>query len=541
MTMTTMKTNIKSLITITLLSAVIASCKQDMISLQPQETVQPVTPSKGGADFTKYVAIGNSLTAGFQAGALFNDGQKNSFPAILSKQFSLAQGTTLTFNQPDINSVNGYNSSYSNPGAGVIRGRLVLFTPDTDGSTAHVAPTPAGQPGVPAPYNTADLPTAYTGDTTKLNNFGVPGIILVQCLIPGTGTPGSPYENKLYTRFASKPGTSTILGDAIRKQPTFFTFDLGNNDVLGYATTGGDGSIALTSHSDFLTYYTGAIQKLMGLTSAKGVVATIPNVTTIPFFYTVKWNAIGLDQANATALMDPATGFGGYNTILSSIAGNQALLTNFGLTAADLNSRKVNFTASATNAILIKDETLTDLGPVLDYLKSAGAITAAQRAGMAPYQQIRQANSNDLIPLSAGGVLGKTGTFGILGVSEPLGDKYVLIPSETTAILQATADFNNIINTVVSTYGSNRIAVADVNAAFSSFVTNKAIISDGVMIQPTFSPPFAAFSEDGVHPNSRGYAYMANIFIDAINAKFGAVVPKASLADYGGTGLPLHP
>jgi hypothetical protein len=538
-----MKTIIKNITLAALMAGGVMSCKQEIITFDKPATVTPPTYTKGTADFTKYVSLGNSLTAGYQAGALFTEGQQNSFPLILSKQFSIAQGSTITFNQPDINSVNGYNSAYSNPGAGVILGRLVLFA--ADGVQAHAVPTPAGYPGVPSPYNTADVPSAYTGDKSKLNNFGVPGILLGQALIPQTGGPssGNPYFNPLYARFASNPGTSTIIGDAIATQPTFFTFDLGNNDVLGYATTGGDGSIGLTSHANFLSYYTNAIGALMTNTSANGVVATIPNVTTIPFFYTIKWNAVPLDATTATALMDPATGFGGYNAILDGIISNSALLTNFGLSAAELTSRKVSYTASANNPILITDETLKDLGPVLDYMKSVGAITAAQRTAMTPYQMIRQTTSTDLIPLTAGGILGtkvNNNPLYINGVTIPLADKYVLIPSETAAILTATADFNATISSVASGF-SSRIAVADINTAFTSFVTNQAIISDGVMITPTFTPPFGAFSEDGVHPNSRGYAYMANIFIDAINAKFGANIPHASLADYKGVGLPLFP
>jgi hypothetical protein len=60
-------------------------------------------------------------------------------------------------------------------------------------------------------------------------------------------------------------------------------------------------------------------------------------------------------------------------------------------------------------------------------------------------------------------------------------------------------------------------------------------------MEPSFLPPYGAFSEDGVHPNSRGYAYLANIIIDAINTTFSANVPKASLADYKGTALPVTP
>src|SRR6478752_4816379 len=228
--------NIKSLMTIALVAIVTVACKQDIPTLNPPPQPEAPTGDKGNADFTKYVAIGNSLTAGFQAGALFTEGQNNSFPSILSKQLSIAQGTTLTFNQPDIGSVNGYNSSYSNPTASVIRGRMILFA--ADNVQAHALPTPAATPGVPAPYNTADIPTPYTGDKTKLNNFGVPGIILAQFLTPDTGNPAKPAFNGLWARFASQPGVKSILEDVLNTNPSFFTFDLGNNDVLGYATNG---------------------------------------------------------------------------------------------------------------------------------------------------------------------------------------------------------------------------------------------------------------------------------------------------------------
>lgn len=520
-----MKTiNIRQLIALTLGASLIISCKQEVITLKQQTTTTtPVTGTKGSADFSKFVSIGNSLTAGYQAGALFTNGQANSFPLILSKQFSIAQGSTITFNQPDINSVNGFNSSYSNIGSGIIRGRLVLFA--ADGVQAHAVPTPAGAPGVPAPYNTADVPTPYTGDKSKLNNFGVPGILLGQVLDPRTGGPSNTvYYNGLYARFATNPGTSTILGDAMATQPTFFTFDLGNNDVLGYATTGGDGSIPLTPKANFQAYYGAAISTLMGGTSCKGVVSTIPNVTTIPFFYTVKWNAIPLDAATASTVTSNLAN--NYNAFLAGM--KQAGV----ITAAEVTKRTLTYTAGQ-NAILINDETLTDLTPYM----------AGPYAGLLPYAMARQTTSSDLIPLTAGGILGTLVNYNpqlVNGVTVPLADKYALIPSEISAILTATADFNSIITTTAAGF-PDRIAVADVNAAFTSFVTSQVIVADGVAITPNFTPPTGAFSEDGVHPNSRGYAYMANIFIDAINAKFGATVPHASLADYSGVGLPLVP
>jgi hypothetical protein len=247
-----------------LTSVLVVGCEQEVPELTPP---QEITGEPGSADFSMYVSLGNSLTAGFQAGALFTEGQNNSYPAIMAEQFALVSENNA-FNQPDINSVNGYNSTYSNPGSGVFRGRLVLFDADGAGPGTPV-PAPAGTPGMPAPYNdvtAADIPGAYAGNKAELNNFGVPGILLGQVLTPLTGGPSTanPAYNPLYARFATAPGTSTIIGDAIAKDPTFFSFWLGNNDVLGYATTGGSGAVGLTDPVAFEGQYTAAIGQLLG-------------------------------------------------------------------------------------------------------------------------------------------------------------------------------------------------------------------------------------------------------------------------------------
>ena len=48
--------------------------------------------SSGDADVSNYVAVGNSLTAGYADGALYIDGQENSFPNIMAQQFSFVGG-----------------------------------------------------------------------------------------------------------------------------------------------------------------------------------------------------------------------------------------------------------------------------------------------------------------------------------------------------------------------------------------------------------------------------------------------------------------
>ncbi len=505
----------------------VGACSQEDIDLKAPETTTDTScedATAGSADFSKFVVIGDALTAGFQAGALFTEGQNNSLGKILNKQFECAGGSA-TFNQPDINSVNGFNSTNSNVGAGVILGRLVLF--DSDGAGSKTAsPTPAGYPGVPAPYNTADLPAAYTGDKTKLNNFGVPGIILGQILTAFTGGPstGNPAYNGLYARFASSPGTSTILGDAIAAQGTFFLFWAGNGDVLAYAVAGGSGPVGLTTTDNFSAQYNAAINGLLGSnTNLKGVVGNIPDVATIPHFTTVKWNAIPLDAATASNVTTNLAN--NYNAFLDQVAAAGAI------TAAERDLRKVSY-AAGQNPILLTDETLTDLSPYMQ----------GPAEGLLPYAKARQTKNTDLVPLSAGAILGTTiggDASKVYGVTVPLEDKYILTSTEVTEIRTRTTELNSIIKGAVES--NSRLALADVNSTFSALVTATAEVKSGVTITPTLTPPTGAFSEDGIHPNSRGYAYVANVFINAINAKFGSTVPQVNLGLYKGTGLPVSP
>jgi len=506
---------------------IVGSCKQENITLEAPAGPTPTTPSKGTADFTKFVAIGNSLTAGFQANALFNEGQVNSLPKIMSTQFATVGGGA--FNQPDINSVNGFSSQ---PVPGFFLGRLILFDPDGPTGSRTPAPFPAGFPGsaaptcpslgsatpaLKAPYNTADFPAAFAGNKAALNNFAVPGILLGQALTAATGNPASPFFNGLWARFASAPGVKTIMDDAISANGSFFLFDLGNNDVLGYATTGASGVIPLTSQAAFNAQYNAAIGLLLASsTTSKGVIGNIPDVTTIPFFRTVLWNAIAFKDTDAATITAVNAGFVPYNGGIQNPA--------FALSATEIAKRTIPAFKVGSNAIVITDKTLTNL-------TSFGV------------PSIRPATRFDLITLSAGGILGTCvggNATQINGITVGLADRFVLMPSEITEIEGRTVEFNAIIKAAAD--GSNgRIALADVNAAFTSLVLSRIQTYNGVSISPGFAPPTGAFSEDGVHPNSRGYAFMANIFIAAINAKFSATVPLADLSKYKGTALPVNP
>ena len=134
--------------------------------------------------------------------------------------------------------------------------------------------------------------------------MGVPGAKSFHLLAPGYGNlqglltvPAT--ANPYFVRFASS-ATSSVLADAMAQSPTFFSLWIGNNDVLGYATTGGDGSDPITPTTGapgvgFDGTYSALIAKLTS-EGAKGVVATIPDVASVPFFRTVPVNAITLKK-----------------------------------------------------------------------------------------------------------------------------------------------------------------------------------------------------------------------------------------------------
>lgn len=200
------------------------------------------------------------------------------------------------------------------------------------------------------------------------------------------------------------------------------------------------------------------------------------------------------------------------------------------ISADEAAKRKLQYVAGQ-NAILINDETLTDLSPYM----------AGPYAGLAPYAMARQTKSSDILPLTAGSVIGTligADPNKVNGVSIPLADQYVLIPTEIQAISIARSSYNATVQAVVSA-NSTRLALADIDAALEALIAAKAGVFNNITITPNINPPTGIYSEDGVHPNSRGYAFLSRVFIEAINTKFGATVPLTDLSKYKATGLPI--
>jgi lysophospholipase L1-like esterase len=368
------------------------------------------------ADFSKYVAFGDSLTAGFSSGGLVRTFQVNSYPALIYRQ---ATGKTTGFEQPLVTEP-GLSST---PHFGLLRLARLVPTP-------VVAPTPGD--GQPANLN---LLRAY-------DNMAVPGADVHDLIATVQGG----FHNLILR------GTGfTQLQQGLSLRPTFVTLWIGNNDALGAATSGIVNNDTLTPLTSFEADYRAAANAIAA-SGAKMAIANIPNVTSIPFVTTL-----------TRFIPNPATG----------------------------------------QPAIINGQPVPLIGP-----------------GGQPLQ------AGDFVLLSASAVLAQG--FGIPlalgGNGQPLPDSVVLSAAEAATIRDRVNGYNAVIRAVANEKGA---AFVDANTVLTNVAT-RGINIGGITYTGGFLTG-GVFSYDGVHPTAFGYAYIANLFIDAINEKFGNDIEPVNL------------
>jgi len=212
-------------------------------------------PAVAQVNLSNYVALGDSLTAGYASASLMDWYQERSYPALLARQAGAA-----SFEQPLV----------SQPGIGPILELVSLQGPVIQ---------PVGLvPGLPA---NAEYPLPY-------NNLGVPGATLFDMVF----TTGDIYNllqgnlDNVMHDLILRNGVNTALEQAIGRQPTFMTVWIGNNDILGatLAATPIDG-VTMTPVDVFAGLYANAIGALVTNTSADIVLINIPD--RLPFTTTL--------------------------------------------------------------------------------------------------------------------------------------------------------------------------------------------------------------------------------------------------------------
>jgi lysophospholipase L1-like esterase len=217
----------------------VAACQNDVLNSPG------VPPYTGGAMFQRYVAMGNSITAGFQSGGINDSTQRRSYAVLV---------------------------------AGVMRGDRFYYPSLTN-------------PGCPPPFTNVFTQTRIIGTATTcffrnpalppyVSNVAVPGAEALDLLQngPGAGT----NSNALTQLFLG--GRSQIQA-MVAAQPTFVSVWAGNNDVLGAATNGTNGgdSTLITPIATVQTEYT-QIADAVQRTGADALLIGVANVTALPFF-----------------------------------------------------------------------------------------------------------------------------------------------------------------------------------------------------------------------------------------------------------------
>ena len=502
----------------------------------------------GEADFTKYVSLGNSLTSGLSDGTVFLAAQKNSFPKILSEKFALVGGGDFT--QPLVNDNNG---GLALNGTRIASPRFAVGENDCSGD-----PTPKRLDDIIGPVTvTTDI--LLNNPTGPFNNMGVPLAKSFHLLAPGYGNINNlPLANPYFVRMTGSTPDASVLELSMAQAPSFFSLWIGSNDILGYATSGGDGSNPITPVDGppgigFNQTYGALITTLTsGGAGAKGVVANIPYVTDIPHFTTIAWNALDPTDECQADLVDqiPALNAQLYGLL-------KGVFTAYGEP-----DRIDLLTTEGPNPLLMYDETLQDLSDEIKTILSNSPEFAllVQSFGLPvevvpivaalfgnAYGTARQTKENDLLVLSSGSIIGTVNEFSsqalqgfglskkvadqfsVEGVTLPLIDKWILLPSEQAEIKTAIDTFNTTIEAAAAQAG---LAFVDTNAlltqlASTGITSNNFTLTSGLIVG-------GAFSLDGIHLTSRGYALIANEFMKAIDITYGSnFEASGNLVDIG--------
>lgn len=407
--------------------------------------------------FQKYVALGDSLTAGWQSGCLVQRNQMTSYPAVLARTLGITD-----FQMPLVQEV-----ALTNP-----PGTACLFPAFVNGAITVAKASQMGGPLnglLQRPYDNLGLPGFDVADLTEFkhgNPFGndkeqISALVL-------RNFPGSPLD-----------GTSAVnQADVLLAQAsgdTFVSLWIGNNDVLGAATSGIviDG-VTLTTAAAFEASYHAILDSL--LPSTRLVAANVPDVTALPFTTTIP-----------PVLVDPTT-----------------------LVPVQIGGSLVPLLGEGDTGFPCTDPTPPDTGCPLP----PGTLVTL------PASSLLAAGVG--IPKAAGG-LGTGLPHGHIDATG-LHAGVTLYPDEVTLLQTRTNEYNAAISSAL--LGGT---LWDAHAFFDQVRAEGGYTIGGITVTPAFIKG-GLFSYDGVHPSNIGYMIAADGFISALNAEGDVVYPRPNFS-----------
>jgi len=309
------------------------------------------TYSKGEINPARFVMIGGGHVGGYMNDGLYSEGQENSLANLIAQQLSKVGGGD--FFQPLINpSSIGISSNLLSP-------MKLDYKIDCKGVNSLTPIRIAAQGDLSIFNQNIYSPNALFG------NFGIPGLKLAEVF--------SSNANPFFARMASSSNAS-VLNDAFASQPTFFSLFLGLEEVLSFAKSGGT-IVNIQPDILFASDYEQVLQTATA-NGAKGVLATIPDVSEMPYFTTIPWNGLTLDAASNTTLNSIYNPLGYYFSVGSNpfmivdstanaFAVRQILSTELLTLSLPLDSVKCN---QMGVLFPIRDEFVLDAGE-LQYLR----------------------------------------------------------------------------------------------------------------------------------------------------------------------------
>ena len=408
-----------------------------------------------------FVAIGNSLTAGYQSGGLMEDFQQYSFPKQIATQMGVTDFAQPTVSYPGL------------PNVMELKG---------------LDPILEDAPGTGAPTN--------LGYAKPYNNLGIPGIVLADVML-STSTQSSTDQGLSGSGLIDVVlrGQGTVWQQAKALQPSFITLWIGNNDVLGFATSGGASPTTPTDANTFAFLFNQLGDSLASL-GAKVAVANIPNVTDIPFF----------------------------TTIGPKIAESMAPALNAGL---------INGLYYQKHGVILPNPTtdFTKLDGTDNVLVTLIGGTYAPLLGMPTGKWYRDLAAKAGIPvsvlLSTMPGIDTTQAFGF-HPQNPWPDALILDADEITTATTAITNFNGTIAAIAAKHGW---ALVDINTFFKGVASAGGVwLEQGIAMKTSYIEG-EMFSLDGVHPSTIGYGVVANQFIGAINSTYGTTIAPVYLRD----------
>jgi hypothetical protein len=236
--------------------------------------------SNGEINTERFVIIGDGHAGGYMNDALYREGQMTSLGYLLGQQFELAGGSAL------VTKLIGESSVGANANG---QSRLKLDYKEDCLGLSSLSPVRVASQG-----DISIIATVSFSGEALFRDFGIPNM-RASHLFSANYAQFNPY----FARIASS-STVTPMQDILSTNPTFAAIYLGVEECMSYAKNGGSVD-NMPSVADFELAYSSVVEQLHAQ-GAKGVLATIPELTVMPYFRTIPYNGLNLGESNANLL-----------------------------------------------------------------------------------------------------------------------------------------------------------------------------------------------------------------------------------------------